>query len=234
MTRIAALASRTISPAVIDATIDRYAVACCARIDRLVAQAALPEPVAKDVDRAVKAIKPLIETLMGLAIGRAIGAVMQGVRRTFEPAVSARVETALGTALRTIGPPERAQLFALDSSPCRTLGGEVKQRLRRRIALAAKDVCKVLTALGRELEPHEQAAFVRMLGLLVEDPMLGDRLAPQIEIGWRCYVAVVEGATGEPGDGMWARWLRKVRGEQETVLTTSEKLASAGFVMQIA
>jgi hypothetical protein len=229
-----AVVARILSPDVVDASIERYVAESCRRIDRLLVAAELAEPIVKDADRAVNAIEPLIETLTGLAIGRVIGAVMHGVRRTFEPAVAVRVQVAMHDALRTVAAPELPALFALDNSPCRAFGHEVRQRLRRRIGLATRDARAVIAAMSRAFAPDELAPFTRMLALLAEDPMLGDRFAPQIALAWRCYVAVVEGTACDPGEAMWARWLRKVRGEAEPVpAPTRTQLAAAGVIARI-
>lgn len=229
-----AVATRPLGPGLVEATIERYVTASCERLDRLLAAAELAEPVIKDADRAVKAIDPLIETLTGLALGRVIGAVMHGVRRTFAPATNARVQAAMTGALRTLAPPAAPVLFVLDASPCRAFGHELRQRLRRRITLAPRDARTVITSMARPLESDELAPFVRMLSLLADDPLLGDRFAPQIALAWRCYVSVVEGTTCDPVDAMWARWLRKVRGEPEPMpAPTRTQLAAAGFLVQV-
>ncbi|HVK86513.1 MAG TPA: hypothetical protein VM513_20485 [Kofleriaceae bacterium] len=230
-----ALVVRTFRPGPVEATIERYVTASCARLDRLLADVELAEPVVREADLAVKALEPLLETLTGLAIGRLIGAVMHGVRRTFEPAVTARVQAAMAGALRTVAPFAAPTLFALDGSPCRAFSHELRQRLRRRIALVPREVRLVLAAMARALVTDELAPFARMLALLAEDPTLDDRFAPQIAIAWCCYAAVVEGAAFNPADATWARWLRMMRGEAEPVLApTRAQLAAAGVIVRIA
>jgi hypothetical protein len=216
------------------ATLARYASASCAQLDRLIARAALAEPIARDVDGAARALAPLIETLTGLAIGRAIGAVMQGVRRSFDGATAARAEAAMHSAASTLEPARAPALFALDDAPCRTFAGELRLRLRRRLALAPRDVLAGITAMADALTADELAPFARLIGLLADDPLLGDRFAPQLARAWRCFAAVAEGTAHAPTDALWARWLRDVRGEVAPApAPTPAQLAAAGVVVQI-
>lgn len=226
-------------PAPLATAIDDYLATSCGGLDRAVVVAELPAVKVRDPERAARTIDQLCETLAGLAIGTVIGAVAAGVRRGFGPELGARVTSAIGRAAEGLTRQAPARVFALDDAPVRSFADEVKRRVRRRIALAPGHARPMLDAAAQEIttrEASELRAFVRMLALTAEDPVLAERYAAQLAAGWRCARAVIEGSPPAMDlDGAWPQWLRRARGlrAEAPAPLTSAQLAEHGFVMRI-
>ncbi len=225
MTQPARLSTPATSP------IDRYVVNTLDQLDRAIADLVLTAPITRDVDLAARTIDRLIETLAGLAIGSVVGAVLAGVRRTFDREVRARVERATAHSIRDLGSPAIAPLHGLDAALVRSLGFESRQRLRRRNALAGSDVRRVIGAIATVID--ERHAFERMLGVIAVDSTLAYRYTELAVEGWSAATAVIEGRIGEASAAVWGQWAARMAGRRTEELPTQQQLAAAGFVMRI-
>jgi hypothetical protein len=216
--------------------IEHVVSATFARLDANLVALRLGEPRARDTDLAALTIDRLIETLTGLAIGNVIGAVRAGVRRGFGGALRATIEQVMRNATATLEPAAAAPLYAMDDAPVRSLGAELVERLRGRIALAQRDAGAVLEAITAAIEsadPSELGPFGRILGLLAEDEVIAERYARQVIAGWACACAVIEQRPAITTEPVWQQWARKISGVREIVTPTRTQLAASGFVMRI-
>ncbi len=213
--------------------IEQYLMATSSHLDRAVADLVLTEPLTYDVDLAARTIDRLIETLAGLAIGSVVGAVLAGVRRSFGAAVIARVERAAARWIGAIGSPEVSPLHGLDAAPVRSLALETQQRLRRRNAFSARDVRVMIEAIASVFAPSELRVFHHMLGVIADDPTLGERYTELVASGWVAATAVIEDRTVEASATVWSQWAARIAGRRAAPVPTPQQLAAAGFVMQI-
>jgi hypothetical protein len=204
--------------------VDVYVIATLGDLDRVVAEVVLPEPkVRGDEMRATRVIACALETLAGLAIGCAVGAVADAVRRTFgvTPVVTADV-----------APPPRAPHW-MDEERMKTSVAGLKHELRRRIGRGHREAIAMIAPFEGQIGAGESSAFGRMLGLLARDELVAERFAPQVQAGWRCAVAAIEGRSIPAIDPLWQRWAQRFRGDRPVVTPTSSELAAAGVIMQI-
>jgi len=188
------------------APIDAYVVATLASLDRAIAELALPEARVEDRRCASQVIERLLETLVGLAIGSSVGAVITGARRTTGAQVGARIPL--------VAPVPRASGWFDDEGPARTPAAELKLRLRGRVARCGRDVHAMLAGIEREIAPEDRAAFARMLGLLAGDELTAERFARQVRSGWRCAAAAIEQRSVPAVEPLWQQWAVRISGEQ--------------------
>lgn len=190
---------------------DHYLSATTASLDRAVADLVLSEPTVRDPAHATRVIERLLETLAGLAIGSLVGAVIAGVARTLGVDVAPAVDRALAPTARAPAP--RLD----DEAPPRSLGGELKHQLRRRIAIDARETGVVLGRIDRMIAPGDRATFGRMVGLLANDDLVAERFAHQLRAGWRCAVAVIEGRTVPAMTPIWQQWAARLAGARPVI-----------------
>jgi len=203
--------------------VDVYVIATLGGLDRRVAELVLPEPKVRDELHAARVIACALETLAGLAIGSTVGAVTDAVRRTLGmiPVVATEV-----------APPPRTPHW-MDEDRMKPSVAGLKHELRRRIGLGHRDATAMIAPIETQIAPGDRPAFARMLGLLARDELVAERFAPQVQAGWRCAVAAIEGRTIPAIDPLWQRWARRFRGDRPVVTPTSSELAVAGVIMQI-
>jgi hypothetical protein len=219
----------------LDASIDRYLASASAGLDRVVARAAQVEPRVKDIDKAAKLIDRLIETIVGLALGRIVGAVATDVAASFDRRVVVAVERALAEAARTLVPPPPPPMISLDGV-ARDFGGELRATVRRRLSLAPNELRAVMDAIVAAVRAHapdELHVLVRMLELLVDDPLPADRFAKAVAEGWRCFCLLVANKPVETTMAPWDRWVARIQGVQPVVTPAQAELVAAGFINRI-
>ncbi|MBA3462921.1 MAG: hypothetical protein H0T46_23395 [Deltaproteobacteria bacterium] len=185
--------------------VDAYVVATLASLDHSIAELALPEARVKDRHRASQVIERLLETLVGLAIGSSVGAVIAGVRRTMGEEVGARIPL--------VAQIPRANRWFDDEGPARTPAAELKLRLRGRVARCGRDVHAMIAAVEREVRADDRAAFARILGLLAGDQLTAERYARQVRAGWRCAAATIEERPVPAVEPLWQHWAVRISGE---------------------
>ena len=188
--------------------IDHYVTSTLARLDRTIGDLELATPRVRDRDEALAVTDRLVETLVGLAIGSVVGAVIVGVRRTF----------GIEAVVRRLPTPRR-----IDED-----GGGLQRRLRGRVAIAGRDVRAMLIAIEQQLAEADRGAFARMVRLLAEDELVAERFAHQLRAGWRCASAAIEGRTIPAVDRLWQRWAQRLAGERPVV---AAKLAADVMVL---
>jgi hypothetical protein len=157
--------------------------------------ATLVDPPIEDVDRALRLLTPLVDTLEGFAIGTAIGHVATAVRRHSGRDAGMAVLARLRPFIRTAARPEPDELAP-------TLAGEFGARMHRR--LVRMPVATFVEVAGADASPN--------------DDLLEPRLAAEIEVGWQHYRSLLTGARLPTTSPLWSMWDRKVRGEREAVL----------------
>jgi hypothetical protein len=176
--------------------------------------ATLVDPKTDEIDRAVRLLTPLADTLEGFAIGTAIGHVASGVRRWSGEAAGKAVLARLRRYIRSAAAAEPAALDAsgLDAvAP--TLAGEFAARMHHR--LAHMPVAMFVAEAGAQASP-----------VATHDDLVAPRLAAEIEAGWQHYRALIAGTRLATTSPMWSAWDKKVRGERE------ERLRD--YVMRVA
>ena len=203
----------------------RYLASAHGRFDRVIASATLREPRIKSFDTAIQLVDRLIETTLGLAIGRMIGAVASGMRASFDRGVAKEVEQVLAHIEI-----ESPQNVALDIAP-QTFGDAFRSEVRRRLMLAPRTIRPVVEALVQVT--NEQVVTERMLELLAEDPVPADRFALEVAEGWRVFASLA--ANGHPTTSMpvWAEWMQRLVRRRPVVTETQLDLAAAGYIARI-
>jgi hypothetical protein len=121
----------------------------------------------------------------------------------------------------------------MDEDPVTSNVAGLKHALRRRIGLGHAAAIELLLPIDGQIAAADRAAFARMMGGLAQDELVAERFAPQVQAGWRCAVAAIEGRTIPAIDPLWQRWAQRFRGERPVVTPTSSELAAAGVIMQI-
>jgi hypothetical protein len=192
----------------------RYLAAAHGRFDRVIADATLREPRIKHFDRAVQLVDRLIETTLGLAIGRMIGAVVHGMRASFGYEVARRIDRILGGA--TIEAPQNA---VLDLAP-QCFGDVFRGDVRRRLLLAPRTVRPVAEAIAAVA--NEQVVVERVLELLAEDPLPAERFAGEVAEGWRVFASVAGDQQATTQMPLWIEWLARVAGPRAVVTALPE------------
>ena len=204
--------------------VDVYVIATLGGLDRVVAEAVLPEPkVRGDEVHARRVIACALETLAGLAIGCTVGAAADAVRRTFGVTPSVVADAA---------PPPRTPQWMEEDRMTTSVAG-LKHELRRRIGLGHREAIAMIAPIEAQIGAGERSAFARMLGLLARDELVAERFAPQVQAGWRCAVAAIEGRSIPAIDPLWQSWAQRFRRDRPVVTPTSSELAAAGVIMQI-
>lgn len=217
------------------ASIDRYLTSASASLDRVVARAAQSERRVKDVDKAAKLIDRLVETIVGLALGRMIAAVTTGVAASFDRRVVTAVERVLAETARTLGPPPPPAMISLEGV-ARDFGSELRDEVRRRLALAPRELRPVMGAIVAAVRAHapdELFALQRLIDLLVDDPLPADRFAKAVAEGWRCFSLLVANKPVETTMAPWDRWVARIQGAQPVVTPAQAELVAAGFINRI-
>ncbi len=219
----------------LDASIERYLAAATASLDRVMARAAQSEPRVKDIDKAATLIDRLIETTVGLALGRMVSAVAAGVAASFDRRVVRAVERVLADAARTLGPPPPPPMISLDGV-ARDFGSELRTEVRRRLALAPRELRPVMAAIVAAVRAHapdELHVLQRVVDLLGDDPVAADRFARAVGEGWRCFCLLVAKKPVETTMAPWDRWVARIQGVQPVVTPAQAELVAAGFINRI-
>lgn len=196
-------------PHLAPAPIDLYVSSTLLRLDRAVADLTLSEPTIHEPASAARVLECLLETLAGLAIGSAVGAVIAGVRRTFGVEITTRTD---------LRPPARDVRYLDEPGPLRSVTGALKLRLRQRIALGARDVAVLTAGIEAQIAAADRRAFARMLSVLAGDELVAERYAHQVRAGWRCAHAAIDGRTVPAVTAMWQHWARRFAGERRVVV----------------
>ncbi len=160
--------------------------------------ATLADPPIDDVDRALRLLGPLVDTLEGFAIGCAIGHVVTSVRRWSGETAARDLLARLRPYLRSAARPEPDELAP-------SLAAELAARMHRR--LVHIPVAAIVAEAGSAVSP-----------IATCDDLLAPRLAAEIEVGWQHYRSVVLGARLPTTSPLWHAWDRKVRGEREAIV----------------
>jgi hypothetical protein len=171
--------------------------------------ATLVDPTTDEIDRAVRLLTPLADTLEGFAIGTAIGHVASGVRRWSGEAAGKAVLARLRQYIRSAAAAAPAALD--DVAP--TLAAEFAARMHRR--LAHMPVATFVAEAGAQVSP-----------VATHDDLVALQLAAEIETGWQHYRALIAGTRLATTSAMWSAWDKKVRRERE------ERLRD--YVMRVA
>jgi hypothetical protein len=158
----------------------------------------LADPATDDIDRALRLLAPLADTLEGFAIGCAIGHVATAVRRWSGEAAGRAVLARLRPYMKTAAHAESEELAP-------TLAAELASRMRRR--LSHMPVATLVTEAGTQVSP-----------VAAHDDLLAPRLATEIQTGWQHYRALLAGSRLPTTSLLWSAWDRKVRGEREELL----------------
>jgi hypothetical protein len=160
--------------------------------------ARLVDPPIHDVDRALRLLVPLADTLEGFAIGCAIGHVATAVRGWSGEAAGRAVLARLRPHIRgaaCVDPDELAP----------TLAGELAVRMHRR--LSHMPAAAFIAEAGAEVSP-----------VAMQDTSLAPRLAAEIETGWQHYRSVLLGEPLPTTSSLWHLWDRRVRGKRDEIL----------------
>jgi len=172
----------------LDTTCDTFQRTCAGLVD----------PPIDDIDRALRLMTRLADTLEGFAIGCAIGHVVNAVRRWSGDDAARAVLARLRPHIRTAARPEPDEL-------AHSLAGELAARMHRRLMLMP--VATFVAEAGSAVSP-----------VATRDDLLGPRLAAEIEVGWQHYRALVLGARLATASPLWHLWDRRVRGERDAIV----------------
>jgi len=141
--------------------------------------------------------------------------------------------SAAARAIGAISSPEVSPLHGIDAAPVRSHAIETQQRLRRRNALCTRDVRMMIDAIAAALDASERRVFDHMLGVIADDPTVGDRYTELVASGWIAATAVIEGRVVEASAAVWSQWAARISGRRAAPVPTQQQLAAAGFVMRI-
>jgi hypothetical protein len=202
-----------------------YLATAHGRFDRVMASAPLREPRIKNFDKAIQLLDRLIETTLGLAVGRMIGAVVHGMRASFDRSIAKEVEQVLAAAV--IESPKNA---TLDLAP-QSFSDAFRSDVRRRLLLAPRTVQPVLEAIVQVANEHDVTE--RMLELLADDPLPADRFAKDITEGWRVFSVLTANQRVSAAASPWDAWVQRIEGGKPVVTETQIDLAAAGYINRI-
>lgn len=235
-------------------TIDTYVSAAFERFERiLVAQVPLlSEPRTEDPRKAFRLVQRLTETLVGFAVGSAIGTIASAMKRQFgtaAPAIDAelrRIASGMGVQ-GTVELPIRIprffanELVAAEKPLADDLGGRALVRIRQ----VAADARRHLAALAKVCGDRA-GAFVMTLELLAPDETTAMAFTDQLATAWEVFrqrlgaKPTVRSLAPTPQDA--ARFARAEATWQQfgaaaspkaATLTTHDEVVAAGFLMQI-
>lgn len=241
--------------------IDPYLDAVFHRFERVLATATarLAEPRVVDLDRthfagsaagelraygmggALRRLELLGETLVGFATGVAVGQVFQAAQRAFGSELTLARVAFPRDPPRTHVTPCR-YLYDADRRPLvDVLGARLQVELRRavrRARIQLEQQCAAILASA----PTRREALATVLDVLANDETAAQAFADQVELGWRYFVAITEGARDpvvddaprwRRGREMWQAWSRRARGLVPVEICDHAAVVRAGYVMRI-
>lgn len=217
------------------ASISAYLASAISRIDRVIGHTALVEPNG-DLDRAARAMSPLVETLAGLAIGTIVGGVARAVRRSHGPQVTATIAAMLATQVATYRPRPIPALAILDESPSRSFREELAKRLRARIVMVAGDARGLLMSIAQIVVtsgPDQALDFEHVLATCTADQLIDEKYARDLQRGWDAWTAVVSSVAACDQTPLWRLWSQRVRGERDVLTPSTAEVVAAGFIARV-
>ena len=198
----------------------------------------LVEPRLGDLQKAIRILDRLVETIAGFAIGTIAGEVFGGVRTWFGEETLLELRRQLGSAW----PASCAQSGALETpyledAAERPFVDELARKLHVRFCRMSEDVQALLAAVDSLCESRRHRVGV-MFDLLAKEENVEKRVQAELMFGWSMCIAAV---TGHPlptrqertarSQALWLAWEHQLCGTP--VLTRAEP-EQAGYIMLVS
>lgn len=207
--------------------VDGYVDATFERFERALAALApqLAEPRVTDPARARRRLDLLVETLTGIAIGAAVGAVAARLRRGGGAEVRAAVEARLAVIARQRPPAALVAVGDDDGALARAFPRLLWPRLCAAVGVTRTCV-RELEDDVRRVAPAQPGAVAQVLAVLAADDASALAFADHLAIGWATFAAVVAGTAPPvvPDDARharcaatWRAWTRQLAGARAVV-----------------
>jgi len=231
-------------------TIERYVAATFTRYERVLVTMipTLQEPRVVHLNLALARLRFLVETLGGLAVGIAIGAVARSVRRGFGEEVRDRISALLDQIVRGDAPAMAMSEFLLPArflrDPGRPMLDALGTLLLARLRRLQPETCTHVSSIHAEIMrvvPARLPLFAAVLKLLMADDVSALTFSDQLALGWQHYTAAVSDrprarlpeADAKEGEGPWRAWTTRLGGRVSPIAPTRDEIMEEGFLLQI-